>query len=292
MKPLQPQKSNTAEALEFAQSLAEKEINAIDRLHARTLKYLSIVATVFGLIAASIGFVGYKNLKETAVHTAQMQMRSEVSRQVEGVLKREDINSLVSQTVQQNANAEIEKIVTRETKAQVDLQLKAKESEITRLVSDRTTKTVDGMRPFIENTTISQVERTLTERAAPRHFSKVQGRALEAALSQFQARGDIEVRPYLGDPEQKQYGHEIASVLRLVGWSVKEAGPTDEDADISNGLTLIYSPDNRNQLSPSAIAIIDGFKAANVPLTFTYGQGRLSSGLLGRLVLVIGPKFR
>jgi hypothetical protein len=291
-KPLQPnQKNDTTQALEFAQALADKEIDAIDRLHARTLKYLGIIATTFGLVAAAGGFIGYKNLKDVAVHTAQIQMRAEVSHQVEGVLKREDVTSIVTQAVQQNAHEEIVKIVAKETKEQIDRQLQAKEAEIGKLVSERTIKTVDGMRPFIESTTAAQVDKTLTERSAPRHLTKSEHDALIQSLSQYQSRGSIEIRSYTDDPEQREYGRELVRAFESSDWRAQFAASRDVDAEISDGLTLVYSPDNSNRLSPEAIEIIDSFKAAKIRLTFTYGAGRLLTGGT-RLVLVVGPKFR
>jgi hypothetical protein len=74
-------------------------------------------------------------------------------------------------------------------------------------------------------------------------------------------------------------------------WRAQFAASRDVDAEISDGLTLVYSPDNSNRLSPEAIEIIDSFKAAKIRLTFTYGAGRLLTGGT-RLVLVVGPKFR
>jgi hypothetical protein len=183
------------------------------------------------------------------------------------------------------------KIVAKETKEQIDRQLQAKEAEIGKLVSERTIKTVDGMRPFIESTTTAQVDKTLTERSAPRHLTKSERDALIQSLSQYQSHGSIEIRSYTDDPEQRLYGHELVRAFESSDWRAQFAASRDVDAEISDGLTLVYSPDNSNRLSPEAIEIIDSFKAAKIRLTFTYGAGRLLPGGT-RLVLVVGPKFR
>jgi hypothetical protein len=98
MSVLQDNKpDSTMQALELAQRLAKNEIDSIERLHKRTLTYISWVLGIGTVFLALLGIVGFSNLKGMAVAVAERNLKKEVTLQVQQKLKKEDINAIVKE---------------------------------------------------------------------------------------------------------------------------------------------------------------------------------------------------
>lgn len=107
-------KNAVQDALTFAQSIAREEIAIIERLHYRTLKYIAWIGGVVLAIGGILTFIGYANLKSLAVATAKAQMRQEVTDQVREKLKKEDIEKIVREQVQDYSTSGVKNTIHKE----------------------------------------------------------------------------------------------------------------------------------------------------------------------------------
>ena len=124
----QRHRSDLKEALEFAERMANQEIGSIDRLHQRTIRQLSILAGVFllllGVFGGVLGWVGFTNLRDSAIKIAQAQMKDEVSRQVQEKLTKEHIDQIVQDQIRSYSKSSLDSAIKQ------DLQTEPLSTEI------------------------------------------------------------------------------------------------------------------------------------------------------------------
>jgi hypothetical protein len=107
-------KTGVQDALTFARSLAREEIESIERIHNRTLKYIGYIGLVVLTLGGVLGYVGYTNLKNVAVATAKAQMRKEVTDEVREKLTKNDIEQIVREQIHDYSATELNNTIHKE----------------------------------------------------------------------------------------------------------------------------------------------------------------------------------
>lgn len=111
------------EALLFAQGLAREEIQSIERIHSRTLKSFAYIGILLAAGGALIGFIGFLNLRNMAISTAQSQMQAEVTKQVREKLTKENIESIVQDQVRAYSETKLQGAVQTALKQTAQSQM-------------------------------------------------------------------------------------------------------------------------------------------------------------------------
>jgi hypothetical protein len=206
------------EALKFAQELADREISQIQRMHDRSLRYIGFVLTAAFALFGVVGWLGYQNLRNTAVGVAQRQMKAEVAAQVAANLKKADVTDIVREQL------------TKDTRAQLDAEIKKEikdgplHQEIVTIAADQSRQIIGGI-------------------FRQRHFSAQQAEMLNVEMSKtyFFATYPIHIRRVSANSEAENYANEILNALVKCGATIAKE-PYAADAPATEGVTIYYEP--------------------------------------------------
>ncbi len=245
--------------------MADREIAAIDRLHQRALKYMAYVAGAFGLLLSFFAWVGYQNLKETAILVATKEVQDEVVRQVHTQLTTKGLADVV--------HGETNSFVTGELRSQLHAEI-----------------TTGPLHQEILSIASTQSRQLIQNQLAPRHFTDAQAVKLQAAIAQSPDLIGYPViaRPQGFDLEAERYSGEIGRALLLS--KVKRGEDSIyPNAEPSEGV-VIYFDERFDRKYADSLA--QAFRSAGVNTTV---QGTVIAGInpLGgkpTLLVFVGPK--
>lgn len=266
--PLPPQTSPVSpleDALKFAEALADREIAAIDRLHQRTLKYIGYGAGAIGLLLSFFAWVGYQNLKETAILVATKEVQDEVVRQVRTQLTTKGLTDVV--------HGETDAFVKGELRSQLHAEI-----------------TTGPLHQEILSIASTQSKQFIQSQLAPRHFTDAQAVKLEAAIAQSPDLIGYPViaRPQGFDLEAERYCGEIGRALLLS--KVKRGDDsTYPQGEPSEGV-VIYFDERFDRKYADSLA--QAFRSAGVNTTIqgTSFTAITPSGGKPTLLVFVGPK--
>jgi hypothetical protein len=204
------------DALRFSQALADHELAAIDRIHARTVRYIGFVVAVFVAGFGLLGYFGYKNLHDLAVGVATRQVRAETAQQVQLQLTKEGITEIVQ--------GQIHEFAERELHDQI-----------------RTEITKGRLHQEIVSTATGQSKQLIASMFAQRHFTIAQATRLKVAIADHTdlIGYPVTTRPMLANLEATRYEEEIAAALTQtkLGIGNKDAYA---DAPASEGVVIYH----------------------------------------------------
>ncbi|MGD0627944.1 MAG: hypothetical protein ABR987_01250 [Terracidiphilus sp.] len=190
------------EALIFARELAQEEIQSIERIHGRTLQSFKYIGISVAAAGALIGFIGYVNLRNMAIRTAQNQMQAEVTKQVQEKLTKENIEGIVQDQVRNYSETKMQEAVHKA------LMVPAQSQMIRAAAAD-------------------EARNQIKKQFAPRHFTKEQSDAFVKAVNdQPDLVGlPVEVMPSGFSIEASDYAKEISSSVALTKLKVVQNFP-------------------------------------------------------------------
>jgi hypothetical protein len=221
------------DAFKFAQALADREIAAIDRLHQRSLKYIGYGAGAFGLLLSFFAWVGYQNLKETAINVATKEVQDEVVRQVQTQLTTKGVADVV--------HGETDGFVKGELRNQLHAEI-----------------TKGPLHQEILSTASAQSRDLINAQFAPRHFTDAQAVKLENAIAQSSDLTDHPViaLPQIYDLEAQQYGREIERALQASKVKYLQGSISSPAADAMEGMRglVIYFEETTDRKYADSLA--------------------------------------
>ena len=180
------------ETLNFARQLAKEEIDSIERIHKRTLQSFAYIGVFVAAAAALFGYIGYVNLKTAAISTAENQMRTEVKKQVQAKLTKENIDDIVQDQVRSFS-------ATRMSTAIHDELINPPLSTVIRAAA------------------ADEARNQIKQQFLPRHFTETQSRDFVTAVNEQSELYEypVVVLPMNMNIEAEVYANEIrASVAR------------------------------------------------------------------------------
>jgi hypothetical protein len=254
------------EALTFAGALADREIAAIDRLHQRSIRYMAYAAGAFGLLLSFFAWVGYQNLKDTAIAVAKKEVQDEVVRQVQAQLTTKGLTDVVHQ--------ETDAFVKGELRNQLHAEI-----------------TTGPLHQEILSVASTQSKELLRSQLAPRHFTDAQADKLVAIIAQSPDLIGYPViaRPQGFDLEAAQYCKEMVGAL--FSSKVKNGdGSASPNADLSDGVVIFFDDRSDRKYADS---LAEAFKLAGVTAIVKGSyllQPIIPPGEKPTLVVFVGPK--
>jgi hypothetical protein len=254
------------DALEFARQLAREEIESIERIHGRTLKSFAYIGVAVATAAAIFGYFGYANLRNTAITTAENQMRAEVTKQVREKLTQENVESIVQEQVRNYSATEMSEAIHNALRAPA-------ESAIIRAAA------------------ADEARNQIKEQFSPRHFTEAQSKAfIKAVNDQPDLEGyPVNVLPMTLNSEAETYASEIrASVAQTKLKVVPSFGGFDKSAVAG---VAIY----RDQTSPEIFArrLQEAFSQCGIDAQIVNApppMPTLPAGQKAPMLIFVGPR--
>ena len=255
------------DAISFARQLAQDELNQIDRIHQRTVRYILAVVAVFLAGGTIVGWIGFKNLEDSALNTATKQLQDETSKQVQQKLTTEGLNNIVSTQVSQFVNQQLT--------AEVNKQIVA-----------------GPLHDQILNTAREQSQREISSALAPRRLTEQQAASLKRAFSQDK---DLQGRLFFSnaltyDVESENYEEEIDAALKAAGAQFGYRNNlSTPDHPFSYGVTIVYDDYLETEIPKRLLNI---FEVAGIKTTLVAGKKLDSEGETIKPVFTIwiGPR--
>lgn len=197
------QSDNIKDALEFAGGMADREIERIKSLHEDTLKSLGILVAAVLLVFSLLGWIGYTNLRDAAVESAQKTVQAEVTRQVQEKLTKEHIDEIVKDQVSNYSKA------TMEAAIQKDLQTEPLASQI-------------------RNAASSTASNIVATKFQPRHITSDQCSAFVKAVDSYEDLNGfpVAVIPTAFNTEADAFSSEIEKCIKRTSLNLIAQGPT------------------------------------------------------------------
>jgi hypothetical protein len=189
-------------ALEFARATAKDEIESIKRLHDRTLLSLTILFVFLGAVGGVVGWVGYKNLRDTAVQLAQKTVKDEIEKQMTSMN--------VDQIIENRLNEKTGVALTFTIRDAVAAE--AKKQGMSSQINQAVTAQVEELRKQLLKTQRITAQRT---------FTPEQATLLKDASQPFRAkRFKVKVIPFSStDFEELAYANQLMKALGDAGWT-------------------------------------------------------------------------
>jgi hypothetical protein len=178
------------DALTFARQIAKEEIDNIERIHKRTLQSFAYIGIATAAAAGIFGYLGYSNLRDTAVATAENQMRTEVTKQIQEKLTKEDVEGIVQDQVRLYSATKMSEAVHKELMAPTESAM-------------------------IRAAAADESRNQIKEQFSQRHFSDAQSKAFIKAVN---AHVDLDgypviVMPMMMNSEAEIYANEIRATV-------------------------------------------------------------------------------
>jgi len=105
-------------ALSIARSIVTQELASIDRLHKRTLAYITGYTTVMALLFAVLGWIGYERLQavvlDATMKNVEKQTLQRVNDRVDEDLKRLDVPDIINNKVADFADSDLRSALTEQ----------------------------------------------------------------------------------------------------------------------------------------------------------------------------------
>jgi hypothetical protein len=266
--PPPPPPPSLQDSLRFAEALADREIAAIERLHQRSVRYIGYCAGAFGLALGFFAWVGYQNLRDTAITVAKKEVQEEVVRQVQAQLTTKGLTDVV--------HDEMDAFVKGELRKQLHTEI-----------------TTGPLHQEILSVASTQSKDLIHSELAPRHFTNAQAARLKTAIADSPELLDYPVvlRSQGFDLEAKEYSAEIqealfASKIKLGNQNVTPL------ADPLEGVVIYYD----EMLSRNfADSLARAFKSAGVNALVkasAFVGANPTAGEKSTLFVFVGPKPR
>jgi hypothetical protein len=245
-------------ALEFARATAKDEIESIKRLHDRTLLSLSILFLFLGAVGGIVGWIGYKNLRDSAVRVAQQAVKDEIETQMKSMNVDQIIQGRLNEKTGAALTATIRDAVATEVKRQ------GMSSQINQAV----TAEVEELR--------KQLSKTLRV-TAQRTFTPEQAALLKEASQPYRAsRFKVLIRPFSStDLEELAYAQQLIKAFGIAGWTAAiDTSRPPQDLPLQAGLFLMVN--SSKFPPPGATELQQALKHAkiNAPFVDTNVPGR------------------
>jgi hypothetical protein len=278
------QSDSIREALAFARQTAKDEIEAIDRLHKRTLISLGIIAGALSLILSLIGWVGYTNLKRIAVQTAT----DVVQKRLEDELTQKNIDKAVQTALKEHANAQIDAEVRNQVQFHISQQLAELAPQIKQQTAKFTSDAVAKLHPQIEATAKQEAQTLLHTLYAPRSLTQQQVEALVKTARRLGAPARLISVGVGTEPESRQFASQIAMALNSAGWIADaRAIVTVSGLDSPYGIYILTrDPDHPEE---NALKLEQCLRAAGQTVKFGKSPGPIPP-LVDTSSLLIQPK--
>jgi hypothetical protein len=179
-------------ALLFAKQLADSEISSIERIHNRTLRYIGFIGVFVAAAFAFFGFIGYTNLKEAAIASAESQMKKEVTTQVQDKLTEKNINKIVKDQINDYSVATLNDAIHKELSS-------------------------PPLSISIRQAAADEARTQISKQFSPRHFRDSQSKAFIKYIEGTKELigYTVEVTPAQFNIESKNYAKEIEASVRL-----------------------------------------------------------------------------
>ena len=207
-------------ALTYARALAQDELSAIDRMHQRSVRYILAVISVLLIGGTIIGWIGFKNLKDTAIGTARRQVQSETTTQVREQLTREKLEEIVANQVAGFTRHQLTAEVNREIN-------------------------IGPLHNQIIQNAREQSQRQLSLALAPRKLSQQQAdrlaRALKAEKGEYARLVFITGLTY--DVESQNYESQITEAFKAGNFMLGYRNNLTTPDVFSYGVTIVYDRD-------------------------------------------------
>jgi hypothetical protein len=173
-------------ALEFARATAKDEIESIKRLHDRTLLSLTILFVFLGAVGGVVGWVGYKNLRDTAVQLAQKTVKDEIEKQMTSM----NVDQIIENRLNEKTGAALTFTIRDAVAAE------AKKQGMSSQINQAVTAQVEELRKQLLKTQRITAQRTFTpeqafaERCKPAVSGEaVQGKGYTVFFDRFRRVG-------------------------------------------------------------------------------------------------------
>jgi hypothetical protein len=254
------------DALTFARQIAREEIDSIERIHKRTLQSFAYIGIAVVAVAGVFGYIGYANLRDAAIVTAENQMRTEVTKEVQEKLTQENVEGIVADQVRNYSATKMSEAIHKE------LMMPAQSEMIRSAAAD-------------------EARNQINVQFAPRHFSEAQSKAfIQAVNSQPDLDGyPVNVLPMMMNSEAEDYANEIrASVDQTKLKMAKDFSGFNKTAVAG---VAIY----RDATSPEIFArrLQDAFKACGIDAQIVSAPpnvGVVPAGEKVPMVIFVGPR--
>ncbi len=253
------------EALTFARQIAKEEIESIERIHSRTLKSFAYIGLIVAGAAAVLGYIGYANLKDAAITSAQRQMRTEVVKQVQDKLTKENIENIVQDQVRNFSATKMSEAIHKELMT-------------------------PSQSAFIRQAAASEAKNQIKQQFAPRHFTEAQSdEFVKAVNSRPELSGfPVTVMPWFFGAEPEEYANAIkTSVARTKLKLVDFQGFTKRPVE---GVAIY-----RDESSPEIYArrLQEAFSQCGISTVIVAGNpsSPTPSGQQTPMVIFVGPRL-
>jgi hypothetical protein len=232
------------DALLFAEQLAKREIESIERIHKRTLQSFGYIGAFAAAVLAVFGYIGYANLKDASIATASAQMQKEVTMQVREKLTTENINQIVRDQIR-------------------DLSATNLTAEIHREL------TSPPLSSSIRQAADEEAQRQIRKQFSPRHFSPAQSKQLIGRLADMKElySYSVAVNPALFNVEAITYATEIRESLSHSKMKIIEFASFDKPP--IEGVGIYY---DEQQPDTYARQLQEALKAAGVVAKLVPGK--------------------
>ncbi len=259
------------DALTFARKIAKQEIDSIERIHKRTLQSFAYIGIAVAATAGIFGYIGYSNLRDAAIATAENQVRTEVTREVREKLTQENIESIVQDQVRNYSETKLQDAVHKALMAPTQLQI---------IRTAAATAAADESR--------SQMKKQF----APRHFTKEQSDAFVKAVNEQPGLTELPVAIMPGmSIEAEEYAKEISSSVARTKLKVTPSFRGFNASPIEG--VAIY----RDKASPELPARLlqEAFRACGIEVKIVAAPSplpnELPAGEKVPLVIFVGVRF-
>jgi hypothetical protein len=260
------------EALRYARDTAQVELDRIDKIHERTVKYISYYLLVVTGGLGLLGWIGFSNLKTLAVETAKTSESQEVARQVADKLKQADIKRIV--------NEQMEDFVSHELGA--DLEKAIKSGPLHKEILDAAS---------------IQSRQLVVESIGQRHLSPDSSRRLTDAINAETRLQNYPISVSGADfnPEAYRYSKEISKAISISKAKSVDPSYGSPAVEVPDGVVIYYD----EKLDPvPAQRLLRCFEAAGIksrvegaPFNYYPINGSQStSGRIPSINVEVGPK--
>jgi len=253
------------DALTFARQIAKEEIDSIERIHKRTLQSFAYIGIAMAAAAGIFGYLGYSNLRDTAIATAENQMRTEVTKQIQDKLTKEDVEGIVQDQVRIYSATKMSEAVHKELIA-------------------------PGESAMIRAAAADESRSQIKEQFAQRHFTDAQSKAfIKAVNAQVDLDGyPVNVLPMMMNSEAETYANEIKASVTQTKLKIEENFFGFNKSAVAG--VAIY----RDQTSPEIFArrLQEAFLACGIDATIVSAPPSLPIPKDGKIPMVIfvGPR--
>jgi hypothetical protein len=189
-------------------------------MHQRSVRYMLAVASVLLLGGSIIGWIGFANLKDTAVSTARRQVQTETITQVRDQLTREKLEGIVANQVEEFTRHQLSAEVKREINT-------------------------GPLHDQILQNAREQSQRQLSLALAPRKLRQPQADKLAHAL-QAEKGGYarlVFVTSLTYDVESQNYESQITEAFKAGGFQLGYRNNLTTPDVFSYGVTVVYDQD-------------------------------------------------